>query len=342
MYQTIIRDPGGEGLIRVVSVPCGPGRAVVNGSLLIVPAGTVAYAAVNGMLSPLYGPGRHELFTGVDPFFVRLRHLMTRGDAGVTVSVFFLAVEKHRFLQLGTGELPLRERRFQITLKAFAACGLVVSIADPLRVLQRLMGSYSAGFSEEDLEPCLQQLMLAPVREALSQELSRFDVTQMNSQLQRLSERVSPPVRAAFADYGLRLERLQVTAVNIPDGEIQRLYALEQDYAAGKSRTDLELDQIKRVWDGDVDRRTVAEMLRGGSGGGGGSGGAPVLQMMAMMQMMPALREQMQSMLQRSGPADGVNRTPPPPMPPRTRRCPGCGAALERDARTCPHCGRRF
>lgn len=167
MYQTIIRDSGGEGLIRVVSVPCGPGRAVVNGSLLIVPPGTVAYAAVNGMLSPPYGPGRHELFTGVDPFFVRLRHLMTRGDAGVTVSVFFLSTEKHCFLQLGTGELPLRERRFQITLKAFAACGLAVSIDDPLRVLQRLVGSYSTGFSEEDLEPCLQQLMLAPVREAL-------------------------------------------------------------------------------------------------------------------------------------------------------------------------------
>ena len=310
MYQTIIRDSGGEGLIRVVSVPCGPGRAVVNGSLLIVPPGTVAYAAVNGMLSPPYGPGRHELFTGVDPFFVRLRHLMTRGDAGVTVSVFFLSTEKHCFLQLGTGELPLRERRFQITLKAFAACGLAVSIDDPLRVLQRLVGSYSTGFSEEDLEPCLQQLMLAPVR-------------------------------AAFADYGLRLERLQVMAVNIPDGEIQRLYELEQNYAAGKSRTDLELDQIKRVWDGNVDRRTIAEMLRGG---GGGSGGAPMLQMMAMMQMMPALREQMQSMLQRSGPADGsgTNRTPPPPMPPRTRRCPDCGAALERDAHTCPHCGRRF
>ena len=271
MYQTIIRDSGGEGLIRVVSVPCGPGRAVVNGSLLIVPPGTVAYAAVNGMLSPPYGPGRHELFTGVDPFFVRLRHLMTRGDAGVTVSVFFLSTEKHCFLQLGTGELPLRERRFQITLKAFAACGLAVSIDDPLRVLQRLVGSYSTGFSEEDLEPCLQQLMLAPVREALSQELSRFDVTQMNSQLQRLSERVSPPVRAAFADYGLRLERLQVMAVNIPDGEIQRLYELEQNYAAGKSRTDLELDQIKRVWDGNVDRRTIAEMLRGGGGGSGGA-----------------------------------------------------------------------
>ena len=52
MYQTIIRDSGGEGLIRVVSVPCGPGRAVVNGSLLIVPPGTVAYAAVKSSRRP--------------------------------------------------------------------------------------------------------------------------------------------------------------------------------------------------------------------------------------------------------------------------------------------------
>ena len=142
-----------------------------------------------------------------------------------------------------------------------ALAGAIAAPGEPACVAMEGTSSYGAGLTRH-----LASLGM-PVREALSQELSRFDVTQMNSQLQRLSERVSPPVRAAFADYGLRLERLQVMAVNIPDGEIQRLYELEQNYAAGKSRTDLELDQIKRVWDGNVDRRTIAEMLRGGGGG---------------------------------------------------------------------------
>ena len=35
MYQTIIRDSGGEGLIRVVSVPCGPGRASARAAAFV-------------------------------------------------------------------------------------------------------------------------------------------------------------------------------------------------------------------------------------------------------------------------------------------------------------------
>lgn len=94
MYQSIIRDPGGTGLIRIQPDVCGQYSAIVNGSILIVPPGTTAFVAINGTLSRPYGPGRYEIFTGVDPFFVRLRNILTRGDAGTTVSVFFVSTER--------------------------------------------------------------------------------------------------------------------------------------------------------------------------------------------------------------------------------------------------------
>lgn len=103
MYQSIIRDPGGSGLIRIQPDVCGQHAAVVNGSILIVPPGTTAFVAINGVLSQPYGPGRYEIFTGVDPFFVRLRSLLTRGDPGTAVSVFFVSTERSRFVRLGTG-----------------------------------------------------------------------------------------------------------------------------------------------------------------------------------------------------------------------------------------------
>lgn len=79
MYQSIIRDPGGNGLIRIQPGVCGQYSAIVNGSILIVPPGTIAFVAINGTLSRPYGPGRYEIFTGVDPFFVRLRNILTHG-----------------------------------------------------------------------------------------------------------------------------------------------------------------------------------------------------------------------------------------------------------------------
>ena len=112
MYQSVIRDPnpGGNALIRIQPDVCGQYSAIVNGSILIVPPGTTAFVALDGILSRPYGPGRYEIFTGVDPFFVRLRNIMTRGDAGTTVSVFFVSTEKAQFVKLGTGEIPFKDR----------------------------------------------------------------------------------------------------------------------------------------------------------------------------------------------------------------------------------------
>ena len=143
MYQSVIRDPGGNGLIRIQPDVCGPYSAIVNGSLLIVPPGTTAFVAINGLLSQPYGPGRYEVFTGVDPFFVRLRNIMTRGDSATSVSVFFISTEKTTFIRLGTGEFPFREHRFNITMKALASCNIAISVLDPLTILQKLVGSYS-------------------------------------------------------------------------------------------------------------------------------------------------------------------------------------------------------
>lgn len=42
MYQSIIRDPGGNGLIRIQPDVCGQYSAIVNGSILVVPPGTTA------------------------------------------------------------------------------------------------------------------------------------------------------------------------------------------------------------------------------------------------------------------------------------------------------------
>ena len=181
MYQSIIRDPGGNGLIRIQPDACGQYSAIVNGSILVVPPGTTAFVAINGALSRPYGPGRYEIFTGVDPFFVRLRNILTRGDTGTTVSVFFVSTERAKFVKLGTGEFPFREHRFRLTMKALASCNLSFSISDPLKVLTKLVGSYSSAFSDEDIDPCIEQMVLAPIREAISREISKLDAAEFNS-----------------------------------------------------------------------------------------------------------------------------------------------------------------
>lgn len=365
MYQSVIRDPGGDGLIRIRPDVNGQYSAVVNGSVLIVPPGTTAFVAVNGILSHPYDPGRYEIFTGVDPFFVRLRNIMTRGDSGTSVSVFFISTEKVRFYRLGTGEFTFHERRFNITLKALASCNITYSILNPLKILQKLIGSYSSSFSEEDIEPCIEQMILGPVREAISNEISTLEVTHFNSRLSRIGGRVTAALRTRLNEYGLKLEKFDVIAINIPDSELQQLKALEKEYASGKTVTDLEYDNLQRIWRGNVNNRTLAEMMTGissrgrnysggsGCGSGGNAGGmAPMmLQWMMLSQMMPSLREPLSEMTRHTDMFGGTtsgsqgstsSADGPPPMPARYKRCPSCNGNVLRRNNVCPICGHRF
>ncbi|MCB6991994.1 SPFH domain-containing protein [bacterium 210820-DFI.6.37] len=364
MYQSIIRDPGGTGLIRIQPDVCGQYSAIVNGSILIVPPGTTAFVAINGTLSHPYGPGRYEIFTGVDPFFVRLRNILTRGDSGTTVSVFFVSTERAKFVKLGTGEFPFREHRFRITMKALASCNLSFSVSNPLKILTKLVGSYSSVFSEEDIDPCIEQMVITPIREAISKEISKLDITEFNSKLSHIGNMAAATIRNGLSEYGIKMERFNLVAINIPDSEINRLYSLEQEYAGGKTRTDLELDNLQRVWNGNVNNRTLSEMMTGipsrgqapSSGatnpGGNAGGMAPMMmQMMMLSQMLPALREPLADMTRHTDMFSGStsdaqestsSADAPPPIPGRYKRCPSCNGNVMRGNSVCPICGYRF
>ncbi|MDD6997945.1 MAG: SPFH domain-containing protein, partial [Oscillospiraceae bacterium] len=263
MLQRVIRDPGGNSLIRVIPELCGPGRTVVNGSVLLVPAGTQAFVALNGQVVGPYWPGRYELMTGVDPFFVRLCNLMTGGEAPVSVTVFFVSTQKTKFMQLGTGLIPFEERRYRLTMEALASCSLAYRITDPLRTLETMVGTYQAVFSDEDLEPCLRQLMLAPLRQNLAVALNRHTIVEFNRSLGAIGTETRGPLAQALAEYGLSLEQFTVTAVNISDEGWARLHELESKEAAGRTQTDLEKDHLERIWGGNLDRRTLAEAMTG-------------------------------------------------------------------------------
>ena len=323
MLQRVIRDPGGSSLIRVMPELCGPGRTVVNGSVLLVPAGTQAFVALNGQVVGPYWPGRYELMTGVDPFFVRLRNLMTGGEAPVSETVFFVSTQRTKFMQLGTGPIPFEERRYRLTMEALASCSLAYRIADPLRTLETMVGTYQAVFSDEDLEPCLRQLVLAPLRQTLAGALNRHTIVEFNRSLGAIGAETRGPLAQALAEFGLSLEQFAVTAVNIPEEGWARLHELEGKEAAGRTQTDLEKDHLERIWGGNLDRRTLAEAMA-----------APLAQALLLSQLWPTLQQTVGTMAQTGGPAGT------PPLPGRLRQCPCCHGSVSPQAAVCPHCGQ--
>ena len=357
MYQSVIRDPGGDSLIRIRPDVSSRYRAVVNGSKLLVSPGTVAVAAIigtNDMEFRSFPPGTYDLFTGVGPFFVRLRNIMTGGDTGTSVSVFFVSTEKAKFMKVGTGQFPFEEHRFHITLMALALCSLSISVLDPMTAVMKIAGSYSSSFSGEDIDLCVEQMVMSPVREALSKAMSRLNVAEFNSSLSTIGSQAAQEIRPGLSEYGFSLEQFRISAINVPEAELRRLNSLEEQYASGKTRTDIELDNLQRMWEGNKSDFILSGMLRGNSsggsdacGGGSASGVMPMMaQMMMLSQLLPMFRESMTGMTGHADifghQADRQESPSGPSVPEGYRRCPSCGGIFDGNKSICPACGSVF
>ena len=55
MRPTVIRDPGGDRLVRIVT-----SNTITDGSILIVPSDSVAFFVVNGVVSEPFTEGRYS------------------------------------------------------------------------------------------------------------------------------------------------------------------------------------------------------------------------------------------------------------------------------------------
>lgn len=364
MYQSIIRDPGGPSLVRLIS-----STNVVNGSLLIVPANTVAIFVCNGIMSNPYGPGRYEINTGESPFFVRFRNLMTMGDPGITCQVFFINTVHENCESGGTGNILFKESRFNISLSAKAGYTIRYVISNPYTFLSKLVGMHNNSFENEDVWPAINSMILPVIKEAVIASLSTNNIHMVQGNLSSVGEQARERLSFELLEYGISLNAIAITAINIPEKDVEKLNELEERVARGRLSTDLEVDNISRVY-GDVNNRTMAELLTGsvrgpanpmaGRNGAGGMAGAMTalpwqiaMAKMAMEQMngnMPnplnsgnnANSNSVTTASQPNSNAGDESRRVPPPVPIRPKICPSCGKSLDAKDMFCKFCGGRL
>lgn len=287
--QAVIRDPGGDKLVRVIT-----STKITDGSIIIVPADTVAFVVINGKVSPPYCPGRWTINTGVNPFFVEFRNLMTGGDAGIAVSVFYVATYLERHVSMGTGDVLFSENRYKLSMVARASFAIDFRISDARVFVGKLVGMHRSAFTQEDIEPKLYDILRGPVVEAMSLKFAAAEVAALNRHLTEISNAVKLAVNGTFNSYGIELVRFNITHINIADEYMQRLRELEQYEAKEKLTTDTEAYNIKKIY-GNVNNRTYAEAITGTARGNypppnnpSGVGGICTLAMqLAMLNRLP-------------------------------------------------------
>ena len=250
MHQVIFRDPGGSDPVRIIYNTVCP-----NGSVLIVPPDTTAFFSCNGVMSEPYLPGSYEINTGLNPFFVRLRNLMTAGDPAIYISVFFVATGRRVTLTAGTGDFVFAESKYKITMHAAAAYTTIFYVSKPRILLERMVGMHGA-FTDEDFNPVMNSIIQGPIRQALTKKLMETPYYQVQSNLIGLGISVTGQLRESYNHWGLTLEQVTINSININEKDIEKLNRLEEIRAEGTIKIDVEKDELKRIYGDDLGRRT--------------------------------------------------------------------------------------
>lgn len=363
MYQRILQDPGGTQLVRVIS-----DVVVVNGSVLMVPAGCIAFFVCNGEISEPYTHGAWTVNTGLSPFFVRLRNLMTRGKPPLSVSVFFINTQRENFFRMGTGEVLFSEKKHNLSMRALASISLRFSIYKPLLFLQQLVGMHVEAFDQEDLDLAFASLLNTTVKAELANYLNQCEhVTAIHCSLVSLSRQMTNALSAEFSRFGIGLSVCNVEGINLAEEDLRNLRNLEVQRAEGSVRTAVERENVQAVY-GGIQNRTATEMLTGTNRTPQAPGQTPpppppaaagglnsLLPFLLLPNLAPMFQRPLQEMMQQvnlfdqggqtgASHSDPQDNAGPPPLPRSTTQhktiCHHCGRLVQTGSLRCPNCGR--
>lgn len=261
MFQSVMRDPEGDCPVRIIS-----NEDLVNGSLLVVPADTVAIFVLNGRVVNVYPPGRYSLYTGVDPFFVRFRNLMTRGDAGITCQVFFVNTRYENVVRDGTGEIIIHAKisdNTGIPVKVKSAYTMRYVITDAQKFISRFVGMHNSYFDNEDLQPKLKSMVLPVVKPIISRALSGASIYEIQSGLLDISNSARARLERAFGEYGITLRSVDITSINIVEEDMARFNEFLNEYVKRRLAIEGDVYEIDTIYDGDILLRILEEWLAG-------------------------------------------------------------------------------
>lgn len=217
-------DPIGNELVYRV-----PGRGSGEfrlGSQCVVREGQMAVFARDGITADILSPGRHTLTTLNIPLLGRLIGAPFGGRSPFRAEVYYTSTRLFTDLKWGTTQ-PIMVRDPQlgpVRLRAFGA--YAIEVRNPLLLISRLVaarGLYTTGDIEDYLRTMILQGMADLVAEYIQQQ--RMSVIDLASQYNELSALAADALHEPFADLGLLLRSLYITAITLPEAVEQRLDA---------------------------------------------------------------------------------------------------------------------
>jgi membrane protease subunit (stomatin/prohibitin family) len=305
----------------------GPGELLIwrqpeedfnTSSTLIVMPGEEAIFIKGGVVEQTFDNGTYKLSTENYPFISRLRNAFTGGISTFSAVVYFVRKAHSKEILWGTSSpIQVRDKLLGIATKLRARGSYKIQIDNPQKFITKLLGNNIPFESQQELLDDyfaneFQGKIKASITRALNE--TQTELLGIEARMEEFAETVEPFLGDAFGDYGLKMVKFSIAALDVDDDELRNRYENIGLDARAKLINAQADKGVMDVLGGDWGRQQAANILgtlaSNPGSGGMASAGAGIGMGMAAGNVFAGMSQQMFSPMQPQAPAQPVAPQP--------------------------------
>jgi membrane protease subunit (stomatin/prohibitin family) len=197
-----------------------------NSTLVVMP-GEEAIFIKGGTIEQTFDNGTYKLSTENYPFISRLRNAFTGGVSTFSCVVYFVRKAHSMEILWGTDSpIQVRDKFLGIATKLKARGAYKIQIGNPAIFLEKLIGNNVPLAAQADLTLFFRNEFQSKIKTSIAKAANETtqELLGIDSRLDEFSDSITPFIEEIVVDYGLKLVKFTVAAIDIDDDELRRRY----------------------------------------------------------------------------------------------------------------------
>jgi len=215
----------------------GPGNLLIwrqpeedfnTNSTLIVMPGEEAVFIRGGVIEQNFDNGTYKLSTENYPFISRLRNAFTGGISTFNCVVYFVRKAHSMEILWGTSSpIQVRDKMLGIATKLRARGAYKIQVDNPQIFLTKLMGNNVNIMEQQELlDDYFANEFQGKIKSSITRALNetQTELLGIEARIEEFAETVEPFLGETFVDYGLKLVKFSIAALDMDNDELRRRY----------------------------------------------------------------------------------------------------------------------
>ena len=198
-----------------------------NSTLIVMP-GEEAIFIKGGVIEQTFDNGTYRLSTENYPFISRLRNMLSGGISTFNCVVYFVRKSHSMEILWGTSSpIQVRDKLLGIATKLRARGAYKIQIDNPAKFLTKLVGNNinnvgQQGLLDDYFANEFQGKIKASITRALNE--TQTELLGIEAHIEEFAQVVEPFFGEVLEDYGLKMIKFSIAALDIDDDELRRRY----------------------------------------------------------------------------------------------------------------------